>query len=166
MNKKLEFIKVVEDNINDFFILLDKMAIYEKHQPLDSAAKNRLKKDALSEDSKYEAHLVFIENEPIGYIMFYKTYSSYLALPVLHIEDLFILEKYRRKGFGEKIFRFGVQKAKNEGCGRIEWTVFDWNEQAIEFYKKVKATALKKKYYRFDEKQIDNFLSSKNVVKK
>jgi len=157
MHEKLEFVKVVDDNFNDFIFLLDKMAVYEKHQPLDNAAKNRLKKDALLKNPKYEAYLVLIERKFIGYIMFYMTYSSYLALPVLHVEDLFILENYRRKGYGEKMFRFCVQQSKKKGCGRMEWTVFDWNEPAIQFYKKVKATPLKKKYYRFDKQQIDNF---------
>lgn len=157
MHEKLEFVKADDDNFNDFILLLDNMAMYEKHKPLDITAKNRLKKDALLENPKYEAYLVSIKRKFIGYIMVYMTYSSYLALPVLHIEDLFILENYRRKGYGENMFRFCVEQAKKKGCGRIEWTVFDWNEPAIQFYKKVKATPLKKKYYRFDEQQIDNF---------
>jgi predicted acetyltransferase len=166
MNEKLKFVKVVDNNFNDFVLLLDKMAIYEKHEPLDDEAKNRLKKDALSDHPKYEAYLFFIEQEPMGYTMFYMTYSSYLALPVLHVEDLFILVERRRKGYGEEVFRFCANKAKKKGCGRMEWTVFDWNEPAIQFYKKIKATALKKKYYRMDRQQIDNFLLTNKNVKR
>ena len=166
MNKKLKFVKVVDNNFNDFVFLLDKMAIYEKHEPLDKEAKNRLKNDAFSDNPKYEAYLFFTEQELIGYTMFYMTYSSYLALPVLHVEDLFLLEEYRRIGYGEIVFRFCALEAKKKGCGRMEWTVFDWNEPAIQFYKKIKATALKKKYYRMDKRQLDNFLSINNILNK
>ncbi|UCD14022.1 MAG: GNAT family N-acetyltransferase [Thermoplasmatales archaeon] len=158
MDQEVTFERVIDENFDDFVFLLDKMAEYEKHKPTDNQAKNRLKKDAMSENPKFEAYLVRFGGEFIGYILYYMTYSSYLALPVLHLEDLFVLEKFRRKGIGKEMFRFSVQQAKEKGCGRMEWTVYDWNEPSIQFYKKFGASRLDKKYYRFDKGEIEHFL--------
>jgi predicted acetyltransferase len=158
MNQKINFINVNDKNFGYFIFLLDKMAVYEKHQPLDVESKKRLKKDALTINPKYDAYLVKYNGDFIGYIMVYMTYSSYLASPVLHIEDLFLLNNFRRRGIGQKMFGFCIEKANEKDCGRIEWTVYDWNKQAIMFYKKFNATCLNKKYYRLDRKQIEQFL--------
>jgi len=82
------------------------------------------------------------------------TYSSYLALPTLYIEDIFVIEGWRRTGIGKKMFEFCARQAKNRGCGRMEWCVYNWNIPAIKFYRKLKATRLEKTYYRLDKKQI------------
>ena len=158
MNKILNFIKINDKNFDYLLRLLDKMAVYEKHDPLDLDSKCRLKKDALLKNPKFEAYIVKFNIKFVGYIMYYFTYSSYLARSVLHIEDLFLIKEYRRKGIGKNMFGFCVEKAFEEDCCRIEWTVYDWNEPAIMFYKKFNATCLDKKYYRFDRCQIEQFL--------
>ena len=157
MRQKLKIERVIAENFTDFVSLIDKMAKYEKHNSLDNQAKVRLKKDALSKNPKFEAFLVRINKEFIGYIIFYMTYSSYLALPTLHIEDIFILENLRRRGIGQKMFQFCIEQACTRGCGRMEWTVYDWNESAINFYKKFKAIRLNKTYYRLNMEQIEKF---------
>lgn len=159
MIQDIKIEKVNKKNFNDFLYLLDKLANYEKVNPPDYNAKLRLKKDYFSKNKKFEAYLVSINDKFIGYTIFFLTYSSYLALPTLYIEDLFVLEEYRRKRIGEKVFRFCVKQAKDKGCGRMEWTVYDWNESAIRFYKQFGAICLEKKYYRLDKKQIEDIVN-------
>lgn len=155
MIKNEDFEEVNNNNFNDFFKLVKKLAEYEKQEPLNQEIKTRLKKDLLSKTPKFKAYLFKLKNQYIGYFIFFMTYSSYHALPVLYIEDIFVLEEHRRKGFGQKIFDFCVKIAKQKGCCRIEWCVYNWNKSAIAFYKKNNATLLNKKYYRFTKEQIE-----------
>jgi len=155
MNQKLIFDRVVHKNFNDFISLVKKLAEYENQNPPDSQAECRLRKDGLSESPKFEAYLVKKQGKIVGYLIYYMTYSSYLGLPTLYIEDIFVLEEKRRKGIGRNMFEFCVHQAKNRNCGRIEWCVYNWNTSAIKFYEKLQATRLDKTYYRLDTKQID-----------
>jgi len=157
MNQKIVFERAVHKNFDDFISMVKKLAGYEKQDPPDSQAEVRLKKDALSKNPKFEAYLVKEQGKILGYVIFYMTYSSYLALPTLFIEDIFVLEGWRRKGIGGKMFQFCVQHAKERECGRIEWCVYNWNTPAIKFYENLKATRLEKTYYRLNKKQMEHF---------
>ena len=89
----------------------------------------------------------------VGYALYFYTYSSFLARPSLYLEDLFVLERYRRRGAGFALFRRCVEEAIKRRCGRMEWAVLTWNEKALEFYEKLGAKRLDDWYvYRLDEK--------------
>jgi len=154
MNQKIVFERVIPNNFDDFISLVKKLAAYEKQDLPDRQAETRLKKDALSKTPQFEAYLVKEQEKIVGYLIYYMTYSSYLALPTLYIEDIFVIEGWRRTGIGKKMFEFCARQAKNRGCGRMEWCVYNWNIPAIKFYRKLKATQLEKTYYRLDKKQI------------
>ncbi len=157
MSQKIVFERITHKNFDDFIILVKKLAEYENQNPPNRQGELRLRKDSLSENPKFEAYLVKEQGKTLGYVIFYMTYSSYLALPTLYIEDIFVLEAWRRRGIGKKMFEFCVHQAKNRGCGRVEWCVYNWNTPAIKFYEKIKATKLEKTYYRLDKKQIVEF---------
>ncbi|MCW3983219.1 MAG: GNAT family N-acetyltransferase [Candidatus Bathyarchaeota archaeon] len=140
--------KVNAETFNEFLGLIDKLAEYEKLAPPTGDAKERLRRDCLSEAPKYSAYLAQFGGKYVGYIIHYFTYSSFLALPTLFIEDIFVLEEYRGRGIGEKMFSFLKQVAKREGCGRIEFTVLKWNKSAQEFYEKNGAKRLEWYLYR------------------
>jgi GNAT superfamily N-acetyltransferase len=140
--------KVNSETFDDFLGLIDKLAEYEKLAPPDEQARIRLRKDCLSGKPQYQAFIGKIGGKYISYVIFFFTYSSFLALPTLFLEDIFVLEAYRRKGVGQKMFDFLKETAKREGCGRIEFTVLKWNKSAQEFYKKNKAQCLEWFLYR------------------
>jgi GNAT superfamily N-acetyltransferase len=144
----LAIIEVDEENFNDFLGLIDKLAEYEKLQPPDSEAKKRLKQDCLSEKPKYQAFICKIGAKPVSYMIYFFTYSSFLALPTLFLEDIFVLKEYRKQGVGKKMIDFLKETAKREGCGRIEFTVLKWNKSAQQFYAKNKAQRLEWFLYR------------------
>lgn len=156
MSQEFVIEKVDKRNFDDFLYLIEKLSEYEKLEPPDKEAKNRLMEDGTGKNSKYEAFLGKLNGNPISYVIYLMTYSSFLALPTLFLEDFFVLELYRRKSIGQKMFDFCVEKAKEKGCGRIEWCVLNWNTPAIKFYGKNKATKMDWTFFRFTKDQMYN----------
>jgi GNAT superfamily N-acetyltransferase len=151
MNKEESIVvieKVDAETFNDFLGLIDKLAEYEKLVPPNEEAKIRLRRDYLSDKPKYQAFIGKSGDKNVSYVIFLFTYSSFLALPTLFIEDIFVLEEYRLQGVGKKMFEFLKEIAKREGCGRIEFTVLKWNKSAQEFYEKNKAQRMEWFLYR------------------
>jgi GNAT superfamily N-acetyltransferase len=135
-------------NFDEFLGLIDKLAEYETLLSPGEEAKRRLRRDCLSGKPKFQAFVGKIGTKYVSYVIFFFTYSSFLALPTLFLEDIFVLEEYRRQGMGKKMFDFLKETAKCEGCGRIEFTVLKWNKSAQEFYEKNKARRLEWYLYR------------------
>ena len=144
MKGKLQFEKLDSKNFDDFVQMIALLAAYEQQEPPDAPALARLKRDALGDHPKFEGYLLRSDRTTVGYFLFYLTYSSYLSLPVFHIEDLFLIDSHRRRGYGKKIIEFCICLADGKGCGRMEWTVYTWNKPAIAFYEKIGATRLDK----------------------
>ena len=139
--------KVTAENFDSFLKLVDKLAEYEKLTPPDQPAKTRLRKDCLSANPLYEAYIAELNGEAVAYVICLHTYSSFLALPTLYLEDIFVLENHRRQGVGQKMFDFCKTLAKSRGCGRIEFTVLTWNKSAQDFYDKNGAKRLDDWYF-------------------
>ena len=151
MNKKESMVVIEKVNVetfNDFLGLIDKLAEYEKLVPPDEEAKKRLWRDYLSDKPKYQAFIGKFGDKYVSYVIFLFTYSSFLALPTLFVEDIFVLEEYRLQGIGKKMFDFLKETAKRERCGRIEFTVLKWNKSAQKFYEKNKAKPMQWFLYR------------------
>ncbi len=140
--------KVDAETFNDFISLIEKLAEYEKLSPPNDKAKARLRRDCLSANPRYNAFIAKLGGKYVAYIIYYFTYSSFLALPTLFIEDIFVLEEYRGRGVGKEMFNFLKTVAKREDCGRIEFTVLKWNKTAQEFYEKNGAKCLEWFLYR------------------
>ncbi len=88
---------------------------------------------------------VFIAEEntqPVGFVLFFHNFSTFLGRKGIYIEDLYVRQEYRGKGYGELILKEICRLAKKRNCGRVEWWVLDWNERAINFYKKIGATPM------------------------
>ena len=119
------------------------LADYEKLPPPDEAAQERLIRDMFSSPPRIQAYLAEVEGRPAGYAFVFETYSSFLALPTLYLEDLFVLPEFRNRKVGYALFTHMVAEAHRRGCGRMEWTVLDWNSLAIDFYKRLGAKHMK-----------------------
>jgi len=145
--KTLAITKVTGDNFDGFLSLISNLAKYEKLAPPNVEAQSRLRKDCLSEKPRYWAYIATVNGEPAGYIIYFFTYSSFLALPTLFLEDFFVLDIYRQRGVGKALFDLVKQTAKQAGCGRVEFTVLKWNKLAQDFYAKNKARNLDDWYF-------------------
>jgi len=76
---------------------------------------------------------------PVGFALYFFTYSTFLGCPSLYLEDLFVLPEERGRGAGRALLRALGKVAMARGCGRMEWTVLDWNAPAIRFYRRIGA---------------------------
>jgi GNAT superfamily N-acetyltransferase len=87
------------------------------------------------------AHAVIarVSGEAIGFMIWFPTYSTFLSRPGIYLEDLFVLPEWRGKGVGKALLRHLARIAVDRRCGRIEWSVLDWNETAIRFYRSLDA---------------------------
>lgn len=91
-------------------------------------------------EKKYcEAFVAEYDNTIVGFTIYYTSYSTWKG-PCIYLEDLFVLDEYRKKGVGSQLFDRVVEVAKERGVARMDWQVLDLNEPAIEFYKKKNAT--------------------------
>jgi GNAT superfamily N-acetyltransferase len=162
MTDRKSTIKIIPAKKKDGKILLsliNALADYEKLKRPDKAACSRLLRDAFGKTKRFKVFLAFDENVAVGYAIYFFTYSSFLALPTLYLEDIFVLPEYRKKKAGWKLFRSCVAEARKQGCGRMEWVVLDWNKLAIRFYKQVGAHRLNEWLtYRLERKQFDSLL--------
>ncbi len=141
--------------------LVDALAAYEHLTPPDAAAKERLVRDMFGERPRIEAWLVEAGGVAAGYAFVFETSSSFLALPTLYLEDLFVMPEYRKQRLGAALFTAIVREAHRRGCGRMEWMVLDWNNLAIGFYERFKATHMKEWcLYRLTREQLEALATS------
>lgn len=138
-----------------FLTLVDALADYEKLDRPTPEARERLLRDGFGEPKRFRPYIAELDGEPAGYAITFHTYSSFLALPTLYLEDLFVVPDARSRGVGKAMFRFLAGEAIREGCGRMEWVVLDWNQLAIDFYERLEARRLSEWYaYRLTREQL------------
>lgn len=135
--------KATEADTSTILKLVDALAAYEKLDPPNPAAKHRLARDMTGDRPRIDAYLAELDGLPAGYAFVFETYSSFLALPTLYLEDLFVLPEYRKRKVGYVLFTEMVKEAHRRGCGRMEWMVLDWNQLAIDFYERFGATHMR-----------------------
>jgi GNAT superfamily N-acetyltransferase len=130
------------DDAGPITALIVGLAEFEKLPPPGEAAQQRLLADAFGERPRFEIFLAEVEGRPVAYAFVFETYSTFLALPTLYLEDIFVLPEYRGQAVGFKLMQFLSREAVARGCGRMEWVVLDWNRPAIDFYERLGAKHL------------------------
>ena len=119
--------------------LIRELATYER-APADAVATEPQLRDVLFGEKPAAEVLLAFENEvPVGFAVYFFNFSTWLGRPGLYLEDLFVRPELRGKGYGRALLVRLAQIAQERGCGRMEWAVLDWNEAAIQFYKKLGA---------------------------
>jgi GNAT superfamily N-acetyltransferase len=118
------------------------LAAYEKLSHEVAASEASIRETLFGARRVAEVAIGYFNGKPVGFVLFFHNYSTFLGRPRLYIEDLFVDENYRRRGFGRSLLLYVARLAQERQCGRLEWAVLDWNEPAIEFYKKLGAVAM------------------------
>ena len=118
------------------------LAAYEKLSHEVVATEDKLERYLFGDEKVAEVLLGYYKDIPVGFALYFFNFSTFLAKPGIYLEDLYVLEGYRGKGFGKTLLTYLASFAVENDCGRLEWAVLDWNKPSIEFYKSVGATLM------------------------
>jgi len=156
---------LTEADLPRFLDLIDALADYEKLERPSAEARARLVAHALADPPRFHALLAERAGRAVGYAIFFETYSTFLALPTLYIEDIFVLEEERRRGIGQAMMRELAREALRRGCGRMEWQVLTWNQPAISFYERCGAKRMSAWHtYRLEADQFSALAGQQEAI--
>ena len=124
------------------FNLIQALAEYEKLSDAVTGNPENLEQHLFGSKPYAEAIIAEYEEKSVGFALFFHNYSTFLTQPGIYLEDLFVLPQYRRQGIGKALLTYLAKLAVSRDCGRLEWSVLDWNESAIAFYKSMGASIL------------------------
>ena len=145
-NFKYQIREVGSSDVAVLFSLIKKLAEYERLLSEVTATKEMYQKHGFGQNSYFKALLVESQDESgspfFGFALYFFTFSTFLGKPTLYLEDLFVLPEYRGDGIGKALLKTLAQIALEKECGRMEWSVLNWNEPAIKFYKDIKAVPM------------------------
>jgi GNAT superfamily N-acetyltransferase len=118
------------------------LAEYERLAHECVATEARLEATLFGERSSAEVRLAFVDETPAGFALFFHNYSTFLAQPGLYLEDLYVEPAFRGQGVGRALLSSLAALAVARDCGRLEWSVLDWNTDAIGFYERLGARGM------------------------
>jgi GNAT superfamily N-acetyltransferase len=118
------------------FELIGELADYERLQHKMVGNANDLERHLFGEPRFAHALVAEWDGVAAGFALYFFNYSTFLCRPGLYLEDLFVRPAHRGRGIGLALLTALEQRARQLGCGRLEWSVLDWNESAIEFYRR------------------------------
>jgi GNAT superfamily N-acetyltransferase len=121
------------------FGLIRQLAVYEKLEDMITGTESMLHENLFGARPSCECVLATEDGHPIGFALYFTTFSTFLCKPGLYLEDLFVIPEARGKGYGKALLRYLAALAKARDCGRFEWRVLDWNQPSIDFYKSLGA---------------------------
>src|SRR5690349_8451074 len=119
--------------------LIHALAEYERAPDEVIATEALLKENLFSAPPAAEVLLVEENGEPVGFALFFHNFSTWMGRRGLYLEDLFVRPDKRGRGYGRALLVRLAQIARDRECGRMEWAVLDWNEPALQFYRKLGA---------------------------
>lgn len=120
---------------------IKKLAKYEKLLNKVKVNKSKIEKSIFT-NKEAEVLIAEFNNKPVGFALFFKTYSTFLGQANMHLEDIFVDEEMRNKGIGKEMFRVLSKIALRRNYERFEWNCLTWNKPSLEFYKKIGAKTL------------------------
>jgi GNAT superfamily N-acetyltransferase len=125
--------------------LIEAIAAYEKLSHEVVATEDLIRSHLFPSDGRRpyaECLLAELGGAPVAFALFFHNFSTFVGRPGMYLEDLFVVPEHRGKGIGKALLVRVAQLAVERGCGRMEWSVLDWNRPAIEFYESLGATPM------------------------
>jgi len=119
--------------------LIRELAEYEKLADEAVASDASLRASLFGPRPFAEVLIAETGNEVAGFALYFHNYSTFLGKPGLYVEDIFVRPQFRGRGLGTAFFQRLARTAVDRGCGRLEWAVLNWNEPALNFYRKIGA---------------------------
>lgn len=122
--------------------LVKGLAEYERLLDEVIATEDGLRESLFGERPGAEVAIGYADGVPVGLAVYFHNYSTFTGRAGLYLEDIFVKPEWRRQGLGRQLLGYVARVAVARGCGRLEWSVLDWNEPAIRFYKNLGAQAM------------------------
>ena len=129
------------NDVPQILAFIQALAEYEKLSHQVVATEEKLLQTLFVEHAA-EVVIADYEGQPSGFALFFHNYSTFLAKPGIYLEDLFVDPALRGKGIGKALITYLAKLAVERDCGRLEWSVLDWNQPAIDFYHSLGAVML------------------------
>lgn len=149
------------DNVPLILAFIKELASYEKLAHEVVATEDILKETLFGDKAHAEVIIGYLNNLPVSFALFFHNFSTFLGRPGIYLEDLFVKQSVRGKGIGQKMLAYLAQLAKTRKCGRLEWWVLDWNETAINFYKRLGAKPMDEwTVFRVTDRALDDLASA------
>ena len=144
MGKRLPFRveRGTERDVELVLRLIKELAEYEKLSHEVTATEAGLRESLFGAHPAAEVLIGYAGPEPAGLAIFFQNFSTFLGRAGLYLEDLFVVPEWRKHGLGRLLLAQLAAIAVERGCGRLEWSVLDWNEPAIRFYQRIGARAM------------------------
>ena len=146
MPNSLSILPATTTDVATILGLIRQLAVYEKLEHMVSGNEAMLHAALFGTGAgaapSCECVVARVGGEPIGFALFFTTFSTFLCKPGLYLEDLFVVPAARGHGHGKSLLKHLAALARQRDCGRFEWRVLDWNTPSIEFYKSLGATIM------------------------
>jgi GNAT superfamily N-acetyltransferase len=142
---KIEDFKIRHAVSGDSALILDfikALAVYEHLEHAVSATEESIRK-SIFEKKEAEVLIGEYQGKPVSFALFYTNYSTFLGKSNLFLEDIYVHEPYRGRGYGSTMISYIANLAVERGCERLDWMCLDWNTSAINFYQEIGATHMK-----------------------
>lgn len=135
--------KATPEDIPAVLRMVKELAVYEREPEAVVATEEDFLRDGFGEKASFRAHVATWNREPIGFALWFFTWSTWRGRKCLHLEDLYVDQAHRKRGAGLALMKTLAQEAVAAGCARFVWQVMDWNQPAIDFYEKLGADVMK-----------------------
>ena len=119
--------------------LIKELAAYEKLAHEVTATEEILRSSLFGSRPAAEVVIAYVDAEPAGFAVYFQTFSTFLGLPGVYLEDVYVSPAWRGLGLGRRLLAHVASVAVDRGWGRMEWSVLDWNELALNLYRKIGA---------------------------
>lgn len=129
-------------DVTHIHAMIVELAVFEKLEHLVVATEALLHEGLFGAHPSCEAIVGEENGEVVTFALFFHNFSTFLTKKGLYLEDLYVKQSHRGKGYGTQMLQRLAQLALERGCGRFEWSVLDWNEPAINFYKSMGADVM------------------------
>jgi GNAT superfamily N-acetyltransferase len=155
MSSPITIAPAAPGDVPTILLFIRELAEYEKLLERVSATEASLRRDLFGPRPYAEVLIGRLDGRPVGYALFFHSYSTFLAKPGIYLEDVYVTPAARGRGVGKALLREVARAARDRDCGRVEWSVLDWNKPSIDFYLSLGAVPLDEwTMYRMDESAI------------
>jgi GNAT superfamily N-acetyltransferase len=161
MNNNIDVKFASLTDIPIIFNFIKELAEYELLLHEVVATEESLKEILFGPKSHAEVVIGYLDKKPVGFALFFHNISTFLGKSGIYLEDLYVMPEARGHGVGKNLLTYLARLARDRNCGRFEWSVLDWNETAINFYKSLGAKPMDEwTVYRLTDQKLEHLANS------